>query len=130
MKKINEGKRLAIGVYDLDEINNNKDNWFKKYTCRLVSFIHDNDLFETKKVIKKENRSIISVEVEELSKAKEYFNNDLEVLDFIDKCQNYDLWKTNCVNCDSITLNFIPYTYREHCGCVGKEYNCPICANA
>ena len=30
--------------------------------------------------------------------------------------------------CDSISINTIPYTYREYCGTIGREYNCPMCS--
>lgn len=129
---MNNKKRYAVGFYSKEERANSPE-WIKGKGNRLVTFLYDNiDLFNVRYMChdKEEERAWIILDTQELAKAKEYFEhkNDTEVLEWIDICLEYDKWKTNCSCCDSISINTIPYTYREYGGCIGRSYNCPMCS--
>lgn len=125
-------QRYAVGYYNNNDRVNNPD-WMESPHCRLVTFIYDNqDMFNIRYIAhdKEGNRAWILIDTKELLKAKDAFNHEdtTEVNDFIDLCQEYDKWQTACTCCDSITLNTIPYTYREYGGSIGRAYNCPMCS--
>lgn len=131
-KNIETKKRYAVGFYNaMERISNPK--WMKNKCNRLVTFIYDNqDMFDIRYIChdKEGNRAWFIIDTKELLKAKEGFMHEdsTEVLEWIDICVNYDAWKTSCTCCDSISLNTLPYTYRDYGGCIGKEYNCPMCS--
>lgn len=93
---------------------------------QLLKYIYENKENFKVQIDKAKDSFIVTLEDTELLKAKEHFNNNQEVLSFIDKCQ--EDWSTACIYCGTITLNFAPYTYRSYVGTVRKEYNCLHCA--
>lgn len=125
-------KRYAVGFYNAEERVNNPE-WMKSAGNRLMAYIYDEQEFfniKYKCSDKEGNRTWFILDPQELLKAKECFSHEetSEVIELIDICNNYDKWKTSCTCCDSISINTIPYTYREFGGCVGKSYNCPMCS--
>ena len=126
-------KRYAVGYYNHKE-RLEEEGWWNNCQNRLVTYIYDNqDMFDIRYISHSEdgNRAWILLDTKELNKAKEYFTHSEDVtdtLEWIDACNDYDKWKTSCVCCDTITINAIPYTYREFGGCVGREYNCLLCS--
>lgn len=125
-------KRYAVGFYNNKERHNNPE-WMKQAGNRLVAYIHDEqETFNIRYKCDDEDgdRVWFVIDPKELNKAKEYFINEEtdEVVELIDICNNYDKWKTSCTCCDSISINVIPYTYRDHGGCIGRAYNCPLCS--
>lgn len=127
-------RRYAVGYYNHQK-RLEEEGWYNSCQNRLVTYIYDNqDMFNIKYISHSEdgNRAWILLDTKELNKAKEYFTHSEDVtdtLEWIDACNDYDKWKTSCVCCDTITINAIPYTYREFGGCVGKEYNCLLCSS-
>lgn len=131
-KNIETKKRYAVGFYNAEERVNNPE-WMKNAGNRLMAYIYDEqESFNIRYKYSAEdgNRTWFILEPKELLKAKEYFSHEStnEVIEWIDICNDYDKWKTSCTCCDSISINTIPYTYREYGGCVGRVYNCCICS--
>lgn len=131
-KNIETKKRYAVGFYDADKRANDAE-WMKIAGNRLVAYIYDeqeNFNIKYKCSDKEGNRTWFILEPKELLKAKECFSHEStnEVIELIDICNDYDKWKTSCTCCDTISINTIPYTYREYGGCVGRAYNCCICS--
>lgn len=127
---MNNKKRYAIGFYNNEERINSSE-WAEYAGNRLITYVYDNqDKFNMRYKSSDEegNRTWFILEPKELEKAKEYFAEDKEVIERIDTCNDYDKWKTSCECCDSISINMIPYTYREYGGCVGRAYNCAFCS--
>ena len=131
-KNIETKKRYAVGFYNAEERVNNPE-WMKSAGNRLMAYIYDEqESFNIRYKYSAEdgNRTWFILEPKELLKAKECFSHEStnEVIEWIDICNDYDKWKTSCTCCDSISINTIPYTYREYGGCVGRVYNCCICS--
>lgn len=125
-------KRYAVGFYNESERRDDPE-WTDNRCNRLVNYIYDNqELFNIRYKTSDEsgNRTWFIFEPDELNKARDHFNNnnDTDVLEWIDICTDYDKWQTSCMYCDSISINTIPYTYREYYGTIGREYNCPMCS--
>lgn len=125
-------KRYGVGFYDIKKRKEDAE-WMKIGQNRLIAFIFDNEeMFDIKykSYDESRDRAWVVLDVKELEKAKECFKNEdtTEVVEWIDKCLDYDIWQTACICCDSISINTIPYTYREYGGTIGREYNCPVCS--
>ena len=132
INKLKNKKRYAVGFYDADKRANDAE-WMKIAGNRLVAYIYDeqeNFNIRYKYSAEDGNRTWFILEPKELLKAKECFSHEGtdEVIEWIDICNDYDKWKTSCECCDTISINTIPYTYREYGGCVGRAYNCCICS--
>lgn len=123
-------KRYAIGFFDkIDEIEN--PEYAKAKGNKLVSYICKNtDKFELRYIChdKEKIRTWIIIDTKELYKAKDYFKDDGEVLKLINLANEKKLWNSACKCCGSISLNTIPYTYRNNGGSIGKSYECVFCA--
>ena len=131
-KNIETKKRYAVGFYNAEERVNNPE-WMKNAGNRLMAYIYDEqESFNIRYKYSAEdgNRTWFILEPKELLKAKECFSHEStnEVIEWIDICNDYDKWKTSCTCCDSISINTIPYTYRDFGECVSKIYNCPMCS--
>lgn len=128
MKNNEKQKRYAVGYYNHEERVDNSSNWNKYAENRLVNHIYDNKSeFNMRYKSFDKDKMWFMISPEELNIAKEYFTNDKDVLELIDLCNDYDKWKTSCECCDSISINTLPYTYREYGGFVGRAYNCVFC---
>ena len=124
-------KRYAVGIYSKEKRENDSE-WAEGCGNKIMTYIYDNQSeFNIRYQCsdKEENRTWFILEPKELNKAKEYFAKDNEVLEYIDICNDYDRWKTSCECCNSISINIIPYTYREYGGCLGRSYNCAFCSS-
>ena len=127
-------KRYAVGCYNHQK-RMEEEGWWNSAQNRLVTYIYDNeDLFDIryKTTDQEGNRTWYIIDPKELNKAKEYFTISEDVadtLEWIDTCNDYDKWKSSCNCCDSISINTIPYTYREYGGWTGREYNCAFCGS-
>jgi hypothetical protein len=72
----------------------------------------------------KENRCCkITIFLSELNNNIELFNSPAqEVIKHLNQGA-----KNTCIYCGTVTLNTIPYTYRDNGGCIGRSYECLDC---
>lgn len=100
----------------------------KSPTNKLLQIVYDNKNIEFLiQNVSKDGKSIfMSFANTELAKVKNEIKDE-EVLKIL---ENYEKKIANhCTVCGSINSNYLPYTYREHYGTVGRSYECMDCRN-
>jgi hypothetical protein len=68
------------------------------------------------------------IQLSEINKNINLFNDDNLVLTLIEKLNNDIDESIACIGCNSITINNSPYHYRDYGGCIGKSFECPYCS--
>lgn len=88
---------------------------------RLLEMLMENGL-EVEWSEEKVDCTLMRFDVAELDKA---VTDDEEVLKIIDSMQTDKL--ITCTYCNAFMFNYLPYTYRDNHGCIGRSYECFDC---